>query len=190
MTTVLFTLVDAILLPATGRQQMAEILHAAFTRWPEAWATVAEAEEELAEFAGDPARIWRAAVAPDGRVLGWVGGLPEYDGLVWELHPLAVAPDCQRQGVGRALVADLERLVAERGGLTLMLGSDDESNLTSLGGLDLFPNPLEKLQQIRNLHDHPYSFYLKLGYEFIGVVPDANGFGKPDLLMAKRVGRR
>jgi aminoglycoside 6'-N-acetyltransferase I len=184
-----FALVDAITLSAEGRQQMAEILQAAFTRWPGAWPTVAAAHEELAEFAADPARIWRAAVAADGRVLGWVGGLPQYDGRVWELHPLAVAPDSQRRGVGRALAADLERLVAERGGLTIMLGSDDESDLTSLGGMDLFPNPLEKLQQIRNLHDHPYSFYLKLGYEFIGVVPDANGFGKPDLLMAKRVGR-
>ena len=29
----------------------------------------------------------------------------------------------------------------------------------------------------------------KLGYEAVGVVPDANGFGRPDLLMAKRVAR-
>lgn len=184
-----FTLTDAASLPAAARSQMAAILQAAFVRWPSAWPTLAEAEAELAEFAADPARLWRAAVEPGGRVLGWIGGLPQYDGRVWELHPLAVDPACQRQGVGRALAADLERLVAERGGLTLMLGSDDESSLTSLGGLDLFPDPLAKLQQIRNLHDHPYSFYLKLGYEFIGVVPDANGFGKPDLLMAKRVGR-
>ncbi|MCW5874167.1 MAG: GNAT family N-acetyltransferase [Anaerolineales bacterium] len=187
------SIVDAAALPAEGRQQMAEILTAAFVRWPNAWPTLAEAQEELEEFAGaiaaggDSARIWRAALDDDGRVLGWIGGLPEYDGLVWELHPLAVDPGLQRRGIGRALVLDFEQRVAERGGLTIQLGSDDESNLTSLGGQDLFPRPLEKLLQIENLHDHPYSFYLKLGYEFIGVVPDANGFGKPDIIMGKRV---
>lgn len=36
----------------------------------------------------------------------------------------------------------------------------------------------------------PYEFYQKLGYAIIGVVPDANGLGKPDILMAKRVGMK
>lgn len=30
----------------------------------------------------------------------------------------------------------------------------------------------------------------KLGFTTVGVVPDANGLGKPDILMAKRVGTR
>ncbi len=51
-----------------------------------------------------------------------------------------VAPAHQGQGVGRALVADLERLVRDRGGLTLQLGSDDVDNMTTLGGVDLYPN--------------------------------------------------
>jgi aminoglycoside 6'-N-acetyltransferase I len=33
-------------------------------------------------------------------------------------------------------------------------------------------------------------FYRKLGFVIVGVVPDANGPGKPDILMAKRVGRQ
>lgn len=175
---------------AAGREQMAEILKAAFVRWPDSWSKIEEARAEIAEFAADGERICRVALDGAGQVLGWIGGLPEYDGLVWELHPLAVHTSHQRQGVGRALVADFEQRVAERGGLTIMLGSDDESELTSLGGMDLYPNPLEKLAAIRNLQDHPYSFYIKLGYEFIGLIPDANGFGKPDLLMGKRVPKK
>jgi hypothetical protein len=35
---------------------------------------------------------------------------------------------------------------------------------------------------------HPLAFYRALGYTLVGVVPDANGPGKPDLLLAKRVG--
>ena len=34
---------------------------------------------------------------------------------------------------------------------------------------------------------HPYEFYVKMGYKIVGVIPDANGIGKPDIWMAKRV---
>ena len=35
--------------------------------------------------------------------------------------------------------------------------------------------------------DHPAGFYLRMGFEIVGLIPDANGPGKPDILMAKRV---
>lgn len=40
---------------------------------------------------------------------------------------------------------------------------------------------------IRNLRDHPYEFYPKMGFAIVGVMPDANGIGKPDIFMAKRL---
>lgn len=83
--------------------------------------------------------------------------------------------------------AILEQQVKSRGGLTIQLGTDDQNNLTSLGGVDLYPDPLVHLRQIRNLHGHPFEFYQKLGFVLVGLVPDANGFGKPDILIAKRV---
>lgn len=150
------------------------------------WATLAEAEQEVAEMLA-PDRILRAALA-DGQVIGWIGGIPEYDGKVWELHPLLVAPQWQGQGVGAALVRDFEVLVLAKGGLTIRLGSDDMTEATSLSGVDLYVDTWEKIRTIRNLNRHPFEFYQKQGYTIIGVIPDANGRGKPDILMGKRVG--
>lgn len=181
------SIVDAASLPAEGRQRMAQILVDAFGQhWPGAWPTLAEALEELEDF-NDPERICRVALDADRRVLGWIGGIPEYDGNVWELHPLAVDPPLHGQGIGRALVQDFEDQVRARGGGLVMLGSDDENDMTSLAGEDLFPDPLQKLAAIQAHKPHPFVFYQKLGYALIGVVPDANGPGKPDILMGKRI---
>jgi aminoglycoside 6'-N-acetyltransferase I len=120
-------------------------------------------------------------------VLGWIGGQHSY-ALVWELHPLVVRVDQQGKGIGRALVADLEALVRERGGLTLTLGTDDDDDMTTLSGVDLYQDTWQHIASIRNLRGHPYGFYQKLGYTITGVVPDANGIGKRDILMAKQVG--
>lgn len=180
-----FEIVDFAGLPDTARQQMAQILVDAFAQnWPSAWPTLAEAETELADF--DAERICRVAVHA-AEVLGWAGALPEYDGNVWELHPLAVAPAHQRKGIGGALLADVEAQVRARGGQVMMLGSDDENGMTSLAGQDLFPDPLAALAAIEDRTGHPFVFYRKMGYSLIGVVPDANGPGKPDILMAKRL---
>jgi aminoglycoside 6'-N-acetyltransferase I len=107
--------------------------------------------------------------------------------MVWELHPLVVRQAAQGGGVGRALVEDLVAQVRERGGLTLTLGSDDEDDMTSLSGVDLYPDVWRHIATIRNLRRHPYEFYQRCGFSIIGLVPDANGPGKPDILMARRV---
>lgn len=167
-------------------QQVAEILQAAFAEnWVGAWSEIEDGLQEVQEMMAD-GRINRAAIL-DNRVVGWIGGIPEYDGNVWELHPLAVHPDFQGQGIGRALVEDFEQQVAQRSGITITLGSDDENNMTSLAGVDLYEDLWTKLANIKNLKNHPYTFYEKMGFRIIGVMPDANGFGKPDILMAKRV---
>jgi len=94
----------------------------------------------------------------------------------------------QGQGIGRALVEDFEGQVRLRGGLTITLGTDDEDNMTSLSNVDLYENTWNRIQTIQNLKGHPFGFYQKLGYVITGVVPDANGRGKPDILMSKRIG--
>jgi aminoglycoside 6'-N-acetyltransferase I len=168
-------------------EQVAELLVDGFRNTGSAsWRDISDALEEV-QASLRPGRISRIAVDDQHRVLGWISGIEEYDGNVWELHPLVVRQDCQRQGVGRTLVADFERQVAERGGHTIRLGTDDENGRTSLGGVDVYPNVLDKLRSIENVRAHPFGFYLKVGYQIVGVIPDANGFGKPDILMAKRV---
>jgi aminoglycoside 6'-N-acetyltransferase I len=168
-------------------QQVAQILVKGFKEhWPDAWPTLDDALEEIEE-SFEKGKISRIAVDDDGTVLGWIGGQHMY-AEVWELHPLVVRVDQHGKGIGRALVTDLEEKVRAKGAMTLMLGSDDQDDMTTLAGIDLYDNLQEAIANIRNLRGHPYEFYQKLGYKIIGVVPDANGLGKPDILMAKRVG--
>ncbi len=155
--------------------------------WPESWPTIEAARQEVLDsFAED--RINRVAINQAGQLLGWVGGISQYNGQVWEVHPLVVAEDYRRQGIGRTLLQDLEEQVRQRGALTLWLGTDDETNMTSLSGVNLYSNLWEKIRTIQNLRGHPYEFYQKCGFEIVSVMPDANGKGKPDIFMAKSVG--
>jgi len=169
-------------------QQAAQLLVDAFREhWPDAWPTYEKGLEEVHEML-ERERICRIAVDERGNLLGMIGGIPGYDGNVWELHPLAVQPSLQGQGIGRALVEDLEEQVRSRGGLTITLGSDDEDDMTSLSNVDPYENLWDKIRDIRNYKNHPFAFYQKLGYVITGIVPDANGRGKPDILMAKKIG--
>ena len=152
--------------------------------WPDMASALAEVQEAL-----EPGRICRVALDDNGEIAGWVGGISQYNGNVWELHPLVVRPELHGRGIGRALVSDLEQQVQARGGLTITLGTDDEDDMTTLAGVDLYPDVWMHIASIRNLRGHPYEFYQKCGFVIVGVVPDANGLGKPDILMAKRVSR-
>jgi aminoglycoside 6'-N-acetyltransferase I len=130
------------------------------------------------------------AMLDGGFPVGWVGGLPEYKGRVWELHPLVVHREYRGRGIGRELVRNFELEAARRGALTVTLGADDASEMTSLSRIDLYTDIPRHLNQIRDLDQrHPFLFYRKLGYAVTGVLPDANGIGRPDIFMSKRVAR-
>ena len=167
-------------------EQAARLLLDAFRDRSEDWQDVGSARQEvLASLAPD--RISRVLVDESGAALGWIGGISTYSGRVWEVHPLVVSAAHRRRGIGRALVEDLERVVAGRGALTLWVGSDDENDETTLSGVDLYPDIPGAIRNIRNLRQHPYEFYIRLGFRIAGVLPDANGPGKPDIFLARRV---
>lgn len=163
----------------------AHLLVAAFAWQPDTWDTLEDAREEVSAALEDE-HINIVAVDGSGAVIGWVGGFHAY-ARVWELHPIAVLPAWQKRGVGTALMRAFEAAVRERGGLVITLGTDDVLGQTSLAGKDLYPDLWTELANIRNLGGHPFSFYQRLGYHVTGVIPDANGFGKPDILMCKRL---
>lgn len=168
-------------------QQAAVLLVVAFREhWPDSWPELPGALEEVHECL-EAGNICLASVDGDSRLLGWIGARPAYGVTGWELHPLVVDPARQGEGIGRALVTALEAEVQARGGVTLFLGSDDEDGMTSLAGVDLYPDVTGHIRSIHNLKRHPYEFYQKMGYTIVGVIPDANGPGKPDILMAKRI---
>ena len=150
---------------------------------PHGWPTIEMAREEAASVVREGfARV----MMEGGVVLGWVGGLPEYHGRVWELHPIVVRPEHRRRGIGRALVSAFEEEAFKRGALTATLGTDDDSGMTSLADIDLYHDVPRHILELRDLgRGHPFRFYQKLGYVVTGVMPDANGRGRPDIYMSK-----
>ncbi len=172
-------------LTAAQREQAAKILVRAFAHEPSAWKTMEEARAEVASFNEGPER--RAWAAREGdAVAGWIGAVDQ-SSHAWELHPLAVSPAFQRRGIGRKLVATLEAEAKGAGMNTIWLGSDDGFGGTSIFAEDLYPDVLGKLKALAEVKGHPFTFYIQLGYAVVGVLPDANGPGQHDILMAKRI---
>ena len=122
-----------------------------------------------------------------GRLVGWIGALRTYS-HGWELHPLVVDPGYQRRGVGSALLAHLEAHACAEGVITLYLGIDDDYGGTSLFGRDLFPDVLGHAAAIEPAGPgHAFAFYRRHVYRVVGLLPDVNGTGRPDIFMAKRL---
>jgi aminoglycoside 6'-N-acetyltransferase I len=154
---------------------------------PSGWPTLSLAREAVAHVIAEG---FAQAMLDNGVVAGWIGGLPEYNGRVWELHPMVVHRAYRRRGIGRQLVTSFEAEVSRRGAITVTLGTDDESGMTSLAHIDLYSDLPRHLNELRDLGgEHPFLFYRKLGYIVTGVLPDANGIGRPDIFMSKRIAR-
>jgi aminoglycoside 6'-N-acetyltransferase I len=166
------------------RKQLEQAAQMLSDEIPYGWPSVEDAVEEIcAQFASDNILL---SLVDAGEVIGWCGILPSYGGKVYELHPMVVRRDLQRKGHGRTLVAAAEEAARQRGGLTLWLGADDQKpgGETSLANSDLYSNLPDKIKSF-DASSHHTAFYLKMGFKIIGVMPDANGVGKPDIFMAK-----
>ena len=167
--------------------QVCALLVSSFRELAPTWVPTIDAAREVVVEALEPGMFSRVLLV-DGRVAGWVGARHDY-GSLWELHPLVVDRVLRGQGYGRALVEDIERLVAGAEALTILASTSDESNQTSLYGEDLFRDPLGALRELQVFdREHPLGFWQRMGYTLVGVVPDAEGAGKPSIQLAKRVG--
>ncbi|HOO74253.1 MAG: GNAT family N-acetyltransferase [Thermotogae bacterium] len=119
-------------------------------------------------------------------VIGWISGINSYSGA-FELHPIVISKKFQGKGYGKILISYFEKKVKELGYCTIYLGCDDEDYRTNISGKEIFPDPIDYLINIKNINNHPYEFYIKCGFSLCGIIPHANGFGKPDILMAKKI---
>ncbi|HWT27455.1 MAG TPA: GNAT family N-acetyltransferase [Mobilitalea sp.] len=163
-------------------QGAAALLNNAF---PHSYTNLDEAKEEVYKCL-EKGKIALVAVE-SSRVVGLISAMTRYGATGWELHPLVVNQEYRGNGIGSRLVKVLEERVTSCGGVTIFLGCDDESGATSLSNCDLYEDTYQKITEIKNLKMHPYEFYQKQGYKIVGVFPDANGIGKPDIWMSKRL---
>jgi|GEM_PF-56053 len=265
--------VEIVPFSATDEVQLAQaarVLYRAMEPITDAWPTLEAALGELIDLARRRETILLVALDIVGEVTGIIGGEPRYPGHVLEIHPLAVDPDHQRRGIGRKLLQGLEAAAIAAGYHTLLVGADDETGATPLGGKDLYPDPLAHLAALAaggpgpdeaapgpapapspsllrpasgpaaapasgatdgpraiptpgspggtrahpsptatstdgaRAHPlptaselrppaegtHQLAFYRRVGFALVGVIPDAHGFGKPDLWLAKRIRSR
>jgi aminoglycoside 6'-N-acetyltransferase I len=107
--------------------QTAQLLFEGFSSWP----TFQDAMKEVSESLNE-GKVNRVAIDSTDQVVGWIAGNSQYDGNVWELHPLVVGIQHRMKGIGRALVSDFEEYVNQKGALTIILGADDEDGRTTL----------------------------------------------------------
>ena len=131
-----------------------------------------------------------AAVEND-EVIGWAGisSGEAYDGNVYELYPLIVRPDRRREGIGQMLLVAIEESARKNGGLTIHMGvnADRSDDSTSLTNVDLYDNLPKHICEFNPGTHQLAVFYIKNGYKLIGVMPDAYGRGKPDIVLDKRL---
>jgi aminoglycoside 6'-N-acetyltransferase I len=180
------TIVDFGRLTGAQLSSAAQVLRDALAHTPSGYHAAGIAEAEVA--ARREATDWIGGGAlQDERLVGWIGAIKTYE-HGWEIHPLVVAPDRQRLGIGSTLLGQLEARARREGIVTLFLGSDDDYGGTNVFGVDVWPDVLSRAASVQATHrGHALDFYRRHGYAVVGLLPDVNAPGRHDILMAKRL---
>ncbi|MCR3905700.1 MAG: GNAT family N-acetyltransferase [Tenericutes bacterium] len=153
---------------------------------PTGWKNIEEAQNEITEQLESDGYFY--ALIDQGQLFGWGGILPHYSGHVYEIHPMVIDKKHQNKGFGGLLIKHLEDKAKFLGGLTIYAASDDEfdDRKSSLRDTDGYDNIYDKMKHF-DPKGHPARFYIKYGYQLIGIMPDANGRGKHDLILSKKL---
>jgi aminoglycoside 6'-N-acetyltransferase I len=123
----------------------------------------------------------------ENNLIGMAGIRPMYK-KTWELHPMAIKNEYQGKGYGKILLNKIEEIGNKNGIIGIVVGSDDETNKTSLSEKEINgENIFEEIMNIKNYKNHPYEFYKKCGYSIVGIIPNANGQNKPDIWLWKDI---
>ena len=129
--------------------QAANVLYQAFNSVDKnSWKDFESAKQEVLECIEKPNIC--LGICEKNKLLGWIGLRPMYE-KTWELHPLAVRPEIQRKGIGKFLIEELEKRAKKDGIIGIALGTDDETERTSLSKIDIDENNI--FNEIKNIRE-------------------------------------
>ena len=164
--------------------RLARISYEAFKENAPDWIpTVALARAQVCRATQQPHLSYVAL--QDGKAMGWIGLIPGKH--VWEIHPLAVALSAQYQGIGQQLVEHAASIARAQGALTLFASTGDEVGTTNLYGQDLYSDPAGAIANLQATGRNPFKFWQKAGFRIVGLLPDAEGRGRPSIHLARRL---
>ena len=178
-------IIDLLETDAAQIEQVAQFLYACFRKYAPGWLPDIVACREEVQESFQAARRSRILLDDQGRPIGWIGAITDEN--LWEIHPIAVAQQAQRQGYGRLLVEDVVALARESGAVSVCAGTSDETASTSFSRMNLYQDAAAAIRDFEAPADHPVHFWLKMGFSIVGVQPDAEGPGKPSIHFAKRI---
>ena len=165
-------------------ERLAEITYEAFQENAPDWVPNLDLARKQVISATSPGRFGRV-ILENGKVVGWIGVISGK--RVWEIHPIAIDIKHQYKGLGHQLVEDVARLAKAAGALTLFAGTSDEVGTTNLFGVDLYDDPPGAIKNIEATGRNPFKFWQNAGFTIVGVLPDAEGIGKPAIHLARRL---
>jgi len=163
---------------------LAAITRAAFKETSPNWLTTEERAAEQVLASVNPNRLGRVCFSNENPV-GWIAVIQRRH--VWEIHPIAVSPAHQGNGVGRMLVEDIALSAKEANISTLFAATSDETGSTNLYGEILYSDPASAIMQLESKGRSPYKFWESVGFTVVGILPDEEGQGKPGIHLARKL---
>tara|TARA_R110002072_G_scaffold89232_3_gene199858 strand:+ start:38361 stop:38930 length:570 start_codon:yes stop_codon:yes gene_type:complete len=165
--------------------EIAQLMFTSFQKYSPEWLPdLARSRVEIME-TFDSGRRSRVLLDDDGQLLGWIGAIE--DDYAWEIHPIVVSLTGRRKGYGKLLVNDIINLARAAGAVSIWAGTGDETHSTSFSTIDLYQHAGEAIQAFEAPGDHPVTFWSGIGFSVVGVLPDGEGLGKPEVHFSLRI---